>query len=84
MASIPKTFMCVNVSIFQEMKKKIAEAEKLLKYFVKMSEAIRDGEDSYSLDDANLLRVKVLKLHEQVDGIRFGSCTLTTAVSCGC
>ena len=77
------------------MKKKISEAEKLLKYFTKMSDAIRlwrksftvnklialltiskqsmfrNGEDTYSLDDANLLRVKILKLHENIDAIRF-------------
>lgn len=69
------------LSNIQEMKKKITEAEKLLKYFVKMSDSIRSGDDAYNLDDANLLRVKVLKLHEHVDAIRLGSARVFLALS---
>lgn len=54
---------------YEKLKSLQLESDKLVPLFVKMCRSLRAGESLYQLEDAQLLRIKLMKLGDQMDGL---------------
>jgi len=55
------------LALYDSIREKMSEIDKLLPQLVSVVESIRSGESLYSRDEANALRSKLLRANEQID-----------------
>lgn len=59
------------VLMYEKMKGFMDEAEDILPQYYKMVESLSEGETNYTLEEAQMLRVRLTKIAESVDLIRY-------------